>query len=187
METNIKLKKSDVTTFDGKRQVSCWEMTDTNDRKWRIGKLIQRVGNYEHGYDYTDLGWIGETCDCKEPKLSTERHITKLGAATEIATKYGVQQNVVLPRFENKSKMDYQTLISKIPDKIKNRYSFYCIEKLNAIHISTKTTPTTMSITIPINQIDFVKDEDNTFNIWVIEKFVLTIFKEINLINAQVF
>lgn len=185
METSIKLKKSDVTTFDGKRQVSCWEMTDTNDRKWRIGKLIQRVGNYEHGYDYTDLGWIGETCDCKEPKLSTERHITKLGASTEIATKYGVQQNVVLPKLPKKPKMDYETFMSKIPSKIKERYLFAYIDQINAIQITD--TPLKMSVTIPIDKIDFIKDEEVTINIWVIEKFALTIFKNINLLNILIF
>lgn len=185
MEANIKLKKSDVTTFDGKRQVLCWEMTDTNDRKWRIGKVIQRVGSFDYGYDYTDLGWLGETCDDKEPKLSTERHFTKLGAATEIATKYGVQQNVSIPRFSNNPTIDYDTFMSKIPESIKARYSFVHNDKLNAIQIMD--TPTTMAITIPIDKIDFIKDEEVTINIWVIEKFALTIFKNVNLLNIQIF
>jgi hypothetical protein len=185
METNIKLKKLDVTTFDGKREVSCWEMTDNNDRKWRIGKIIQRVGNYEHGYDYADLGWVGETCDDKEPKLSTERHISKLTCANEIASKYGVQQNVVVPRFPKNPTMDYDTLMSKIPDSVKERYSFAYNEKINAIQIMNMQS--SMSMTIPIDQIDFIKEDDVTINIWVVEKFALNIFKNVNLINIQVF
>jgi len=185
MEINIKLKKSDVTTFDGKRQVCSWEMTDTNDRIWRIGKVIQREGTFDYGYNYTDLGWRGETCDDKEPKLSTERHLVKLGCATEIATKHGVQQNVSLPRFPKNPTMDYDTFMSKIPDSVKSRYSFVYIDKINAIQIMDSKP--NMSITIPIDTIDFIKEDDVTMNIWIIEKFALTLFKNVNLLNIQIF
>jgi hypothetical protein len=92
---------------------------------------------------------------------------------------------VVVPKLPKKPTMDYDTLMSKIPDGVKERYSFAYNEKLNAIQIMNMQS--SMSMTIPIDQVDFIKEDEFTINIWVVEKYALNIFKNVNLINLQVF